>query len=682
MRRAFRLAVQTVCAVVVGLSMVSDASAQGRATALAATRADGADLRAWDQEVDQRIRSRDLRVRDVQQDPMVAAREHQRLDQYYRGLRVFGGDVTRQTAVDGTVSIFGVLHSGIDLDVVARLTAEGARQAIPSAVSGEALGGDPELGVLPLSDGYHLAYRGRAKLGLEPVIVFIDANTGQLLRTYSAFIYEVGIGKGTFGDTKKLSTTALSGAFVADDRLRPSDISTYDMRGDIVTTELLLDGVLGFSPSDLASSTNNDNWTDPTVVDAHVYAGWFYDYLFKRFGRRGIDGQDLRMKLFTHPVSLGAIGSASSDVLGTYYLNAFNCPDCGPDGRGMVVLGEGAPTGFVGGNVQVKPFSASFDVVAHELTHGVTAATADLNGFPLSEGGALNESFSDIFGTATAFFFDSLRTGVTPASYLLGRDLTVPPGAFIPRYGQYFARSISNPLQTGNPDHYSRRGTESHFNSTIMSHAFYLAVEGGTNRTSGLAVQGVGAANREQIEKVFFRALTSLLPSSATFALARVTTIQAARDLYGAGGTVERAVTQAWDAVGVQLRTAATASGAAVPTTASQCRSVTQPSWGLYGLVAAGDSTLQISSWQFNYFDAGGSLLRTTSQSAASFASFFSDCGPGSTRVQAQTEACTAVCISLLGGRSSGGVQLSFAGTDTTGRAVNVSTPVIPLVRP
>jgi Zn-dependent metalloprotease len=90
-----------------------------------------------------------------------------------------------------------------------------------------------------------------------------------------------------------------------------------------------------------------------------------------------------------------------------------------------------------------------------------------------------------------------------------------------------------------------------HINSTIASHAFYLAIEGGTNRTSGLAVQGVGGGNREQIEKVFYRGFTQLLPSNATFSLARAATIQAARDLYGAGSAPERAVTQAWTAVGV-----------------------------------------------------------------------------------------------------------------------------------
>jgi len=42
-----------------------------------------------------------------------------------------------------------------------------------------------------------------------------------------------------------------------------------------------------------------------------------------------------------------------------------------------------------------------------------------------------------------------------------------------------------------------------------------------------------------------------MLPANATFAMARAATIQAARDLYGAGSDTERAVTQAWTACGV-----------------------------------------------------------------------------------------------------------------------------------
>jgi thermolysin len=114
-----------------------------------------------------------------------------------------------------------------------------------------------------------------------------------------------------------------------------------------------------------------------------------------------------------------------------------------------------------------------------------------------------------------------------------------------------------NPLAYGDPDHYSLRfiGTADnggvHFNSSIANHAFYLAIQGGTNFTSRLTVQGVGAANREQIEKAFYRAFVFMLPASATFATARSATIQAARDLYPANAAVATAITQAWTAVGV-----------------------------------------------------------------------------------------------------------------------------------
>ena len=61
----------------------------------------------------------------------------------------------------------------------------------------------------------------------------------------------------------------------------------------------------------------------------------------------------------------------------------------------------------------------------------------------------------------------------------------------------------------------------------------------------------MGAANRKQIEAIFYRAFVFLMPSSATFSVARAATIQAARDLYGPASAAEQAVAQAWTAVGV-----------------------------------------------------------------------------------------------------------------------------------
>jgi thermolysin len=165
----------------------------------------------------------------------------------------------------------------------------------------------------------------------------------------------------------------------------------------------------------------------------------------------------------------------------------------------------------------------------------------------LNESGALNEAFSDIMGTSVEFFFQPAGNGVMRADYLAGEDVFRPGGI----------RSMSDPQAFGDPDHYSRRFTGTadnggvHINSGIANQAFYLAIEGGTNRTSGLAVQGVGGSNREQIERVFYRAFTQMLPANATFSIARAATIQSARDIFGANSNAERAITQAWTAVGV-----------------------------------------------------------------------------------------------------------------------------------
>jgi thermolysin len=229
-----------------------------------------------------------------------------------------------------------------------------------------------------------------------------------------------------------------------------------------------------------------------------------------------------------------------------FYINAFWCGGCGPAGRGAMVFGEGLPPGATVDGQTVDFFAGALDVVAHELTHGLTQYSSNL--IYLNESGALNESISDVLGTAVEFFYQSAGSGTRQADYLIAEDIW-RPGGF---------RSLSNPGAFGDPDHYSRRfvGREDnggvHINSGISNHAFYLAIEGGVNRTSNLRVTGVGFANREQIERVFYRAFILMLPSNATFSNARAATIQSARDLYGAGSAAERAVTEAWTAVGVQ----------------------------------------------------------------------------------------------------------------------------------
>jgi thermolysin len=208
------------------------------------------------------------------------------------------------------------------------------------------------------------------------------------------------------------------------------------------------------------------------------------------------------------------------------------------------VYGEGLPQGLTYQGKIWNYFAGALDIVAHELTHGVTDYSSRL--IYRNESGALNEAFSDMMGTSVEFFFQPPGSGPLHADYLAGEDVIT--GGI---------RSLQNPAAFGDPDHYSLRytGPEDnggvHTNSGIANNAFYLAIEGGTNRISGINVKGVGAANRDQVEKVFYRAFTQLMPASATFSTARATTIQSARDIYGVGSPAESAVTQAWTAVGV-----------------------------------------------------------------------------------------------------------------------------------
>jgi thermolysin len=511
----------------------------GRRTIVAS---DASSLRAWDSQITRMLRDGQLRSRGEDADRLLEGRRHERLDQIHRGVRVFGGELVRQSQEGQTVSVFGDLYAGIGIDVEPTLSAEDAA-GIVAGLTGVTVGSElaPELVVLPNDEGgYLLAYRLRVLAADDLTVYFIDAGTGGVALQYSDLQTTVGTGKGVYNDTKKLSTTARSGTYLAIDLMRPPAIYTYDMKGSLTRTQLYLNGLVTLNDSDVAADADND-WGDSAAVDAHAYAGWTYDYLYKRFNRQGLDNRNMTMTSLVHPVRRDDYASAPPSVINLYYLNAFYA------GRGIMVYGEGLPDGVTAGGREWDYFSGAIDVVAHELAHGVTDYTSGL--IYRNESGALNEAFSDIIGTSVEYFYQQAGTGYLKADYLLGEDLTSPSSPF---------RSMSNPQAYGDPDHYSKLYTGAadnggvHHNSGIANHAFYLAVEGGTNRTSGLSVQGVGAASREKIEKVFYRGFTQMLPANATFSMARAATLQAARDLYGAGSDVERAMEQAWTAVGVK----------------------------------------------------------------------------------------------------------------------------------
>ncbi|HJN46305.1 MAG: M4 family metallopeptidase [Vicinamibacterales bacterium] len=216
-----------------------------------------------------------------------------------------------------------------------------------------------------------------------------------------------------------------------------------------------------------------------------------------------------------------------------------------PETNGALVFGE--PSFFP------VPLTV-LDVVAHEMSHGVNFHSARLgNTTPPNTPGVIDEGLADIFATAVEFYAQEPSNGPLRADYLIGEDTGI------------VIRSLRDPGEIPHfftasgtyPDHFDNlfRGPEDfggiHINATILGHLYYLAIEGGTNRTSGLTVQGVGAVNRLEIERIFFNAWVNLLPRFPSFQVAADCLFVSAIELYGAGSAPVTAVAQALDAVGI-----------------------------------------------------------------------------------------------------------------------------------
>ncbi len=533
-------------------------------------------VQQWEPRIDRMVADGDLRLRSITSDALLPGRAHERFDQQYQGLPVVGGDIARETA-GTTVSILGQVYSGIDLDATPTLSADQARGRIEQA-AGVTLSAQrpPRLVVLPADDGgFDLAYEIHAGSAARFRIYFIDAHTGATLREMTDRQTQAAVGQatGVLGDSKKMSASQLAGLYVADDKMRPPQLVTFDLKGNLTRANQILDAVV--RPIDSDKATDSDNvWTDGDAVDGHTYLGWTYDYYYLRLNRRGLDDSSAPMLGIVHPVRRDEMLKATADDFDTFYLNAFWCGGCGSGATGLMMFGEGMQPGYILSDTgqYVDYLATSLDVVAHELTHGVIDYSSRL--IYRNESGALNEAFADIMGTSVEFFRQPRAADVVNGSGTMTADYVLGEDSFRARRSGSIAgiRSLANPAAFGDPDHYGKRRVGPadeahdwgyvHTNSTIVGHAFYLAIEGGTNRTSGITVQGVGDKNRDQIEKIFYRAFVYKLTSNATFSAARVATIQAARDLSGAGSAAEQAVTQAWNAVGV---TDTSSNGAWVP---------------------------------------------------------------------------------------------------------------------
>ena len=181
----------------------------------------------------------------------------------------------------------------------------------------------------------------------------------------------------------------------------------------------------------------------------------------------------------------------------------------------------------------------SIDVVGHELAHGVTGYSAGL--IYANESGALNESFSDIFGTAVEFHAMS-----DSADWAIGKL-------------DFHLRQMDDPNSFNDPHTYFGSfwytGTADnggvHINSGVQNYWFYLLSEGGSGTNdlgNNYQVDSFGIDNAAEIA---YRNLVYYLTPSSDYYDARRGSISAAEDLYGSCSYETNLIAKAWHAVGV-----------------------------------------------------------------------------------------------------------------------------------
>ena len=337
------------CAVIVAAGVLVAAQAPQEpgprpAGAVAVTAQNAALLRSWDARVDAMRRSGELVLSRSRADTVLPGRTHERYQQYVNGIRVVGGEITRQVSGGVTTSIFGELHEVTGLPARPGLSEDAAR-AVFRGLSTRELPARRriELVILRTDDGrYVLSYTAHITTAGGWMRTYVDASDGRVLRQFRDVQTQaaVGTGSGVLGDSKKISVTAQSGRFVADDGLRPPTLITYDMQGNLPRAEDYIFGFYDATAADVASDTDNA-WTDGANVDAHVYLGYTYDYYFKRFGRKGLDDRDAPIYAITHPVEPHLYRIPVRRRVLQLLLNAFWCAGCGPDVYGAMVFGEG-----------------------------------------------------------------------------------------------------------------------------------------------------------------------------------------------------------------------------------------------------------------------------------------------------------------------------------------------------
>ncbi len=254
------------------------------------------------------------------------------------------------------------------------------------------------------------------------------------------------------------------------------------------------------------------------VSEAYNFSGDTYDFYKINFKRNSIDNYGMGLDSTVHYAE--------------GYNNAFW------NGTQMV-YGDGDGEIFEG-------FTKCIDVIGHELTHGITQYEAALN--YQGQAGALNESFSDVFGSMIKQFKG--KETVDKADWLIGN------GLFTKKVKGKALRSMKEPgtayndpiigkdPQPGHMKNYIKTSSDNggvHINSGIPNRAFYLAA------------MKIGGYSWERTGKIWYITLRDRLRENSNFTQAAKLTYEVAGSLYGVDSMEQKSVLDAWNEVGIEV---------------------------------------------------------------------------------------------------------------------------------
>jgi Zn-dependent metalloprotease len=320
-------------------------------------------------------------------------------------------------------------------------------------------------------------------------IIKVDAENGNIVDKQNIIeeaAQATGTGIGADGKVKNLNITEDNGNYMLLDTTHKGKIGT-------IGVEAVQDGNIW---GRIVSSIRNFFDQDKAAVDAHYFTNEVYNYYKDVHNRESYDGKGADINSFVH-VPDPTYGGSWSNAAWT---------------GAEMIYGDG-------NQITENAFTAANDVVAHEITHGVTTSTADL--VYEYQPGALNESFSDVFG----YFVDD-------EDWTMGENLYKTPGKAM--------RDLQNPTKYGQPAH-------------MNNYKIYSYDHGGVHINSGIpnkaAYNTITKLGKQKAEKIYYRALTQYLTPQSQFTDAKSSLIQSAKDLYGDKEAND--IKAAWNEVGV-----------------------------------------------------------------------------------------------------------------------------------